>query len=174
MPDDGGGAAHKGKAVEHLIAASCILASSGKLNALTGLVDDEGVDITFKARGGLRTLDVQVKARFLDGAKVLRDRGRFIANVQKNTFQPRRDLYMLFVAVDGAQATFGPVWLVPSADFDRIALHANPPNGGPRLRFQASARESSQDKWSPYRLRRDELAPAVLGILAKLEAADEP
>ena len=35
------GSARKGKAVEHLIAASCILASEGELNASTSLVDDE-------------------------------------------------------------------------------------------------------------------------------------
>jgi len=45
------GSARKGKAVEHLVAASCILASGGELNASTALVDDEGVDIVFHRRG---------------------------------------------------------------------------------------------------------------------------
>jgi hypothetical protein len=44
--------ARKGKAVEHLIAATCVLATAGELNALTALVDDEGVDIGFKRRDG--------------------------------------------------------------------------------------------------------------------------
>jgi hypothetical protein len=41
----------KGKAVEHLVASSCVLMSGGELNALTALVDDEGVDIVSHRRG---------------------------------------------------------------------------------------------------------------------------
>jgi hypothetical protein len=39
-----------GKAVEHLVAASCILASDMRLNVSTALVDDEGVDLVFHQR----------------------------------------------------------------------------------------------------------------------------
>lgn len=94
--------ARKGKAVEHLVAAFCVLATEGELNALTALVDDEGVDLGLKRRNGTRTLDVQVKARFSDedGSAQLR-RGRFIANVRLETFRPRDDLYILYVAVNG-------------------------------------------------------------------------
>ena len=42
--------ARKGRAVEHLVAAICVLASGGELNALTALVDDEGVDLGLKRR----------------------------------------------------------------------------------------------------------------------------
>jgi hypothetical protein len=42
-PSKHAASARKGKAVEHLTAASCILASGGELNASTSLVDDEGV-----------------------------------------------------------------------------------------------------------------------------------
>ncbi|HME03375.1 MAG TPA: hypothetical protein VKG38_10145 [Solirubrobacteraceae bacterium] len=75
--------ARKGRAVEHLVAAICVLATAGELNALTALVDDEGVDLGLKRRNGGRTLDVQVKARFSDedGSAPLR-RGRFTANVR--------------------------------------------------------------------------------------------
>ena len=36
--------ARKGKAVEQLVAAVCVLATAGELNALTALVDDGDVD----------------------------------------------------------------------------------------------------------------------------------
>lgn len=42
--------ARKGKAVEHLVAATCILTSGLKLNVSTSLVDDEGVDLVFHRR----------------------------------------------------------------------------------------------------------------------------
>jgi uncharacterized protein GlcG (DUF336 family) len=46
--------ARKGKAAEQLIAAVCVLATGTELNALTALVDDEGVDLAFKRRDGTR------------------------------------------------------------------------------------------------------------------------
>lgn len=152
--------ARKGKAAEHLIAASCILATAGELNASTSLVDDEGVDIVFHRRGNPRTLAVQVKSRFSDedGSSHLREKEQFIADVRKVTFQARDGLAMLFVAVNAAEADFGPVWLVPSHDFAHNAMSTA--NG--KLRFSASAKLTSNDKWSSYRLTRSELAPALL------------
>src|SRR4051794_24349154 len=118
------GSARKGKAVEHLVAASCVLASRGELNAMTALVDDEGVDVTFKRRNGTKTVDVQIKARFsdADGAKLLREKNQIQADIRMATFRPRRDLLMLFVAAEAATATFGPVWLVPSEEFAQLGL----------------------------------------------------
>jgi hypothetical protein len=59
-----------------------------ELNALTALVDDDGVDLSFKRRNGTRTLDVQVKARFSDaeGSKALREHDSFAALVGEPTF----------------------------------------------------------------------------------------
>src|SRR5688572_3292387 len=160
------GSGRKGKAVEHLIAASCILATAGELNASTSLVDDEGVDIVFHRRGSSRTLAVQVKSRFSDeeGSVHLRDKEHFIADVREVTFQPRDGLAMLFAAVNAAKADFGPLWLIPSHEFSHHALRT----GKGKLRFSASAKETSGDKWSAYRLTKQELAPALLQRLAEL------
>jgi hypothetical protein len=108
--------ARKGKAVEHLVAAICVLASRGELNTLTALVDDEGVDLSFKRRNGTQTLDVQVKSRFTDelGSRALREEGRFSADVRAETFRPRPDLFMLYLAVDADRAEIEAAWLVPS------------------------------------------------------------
>lgn len=161
-------AARKGRAAEALIAATCVLASAGELNALTALVDDEGVDLGFKRRDGSRTLDVQIKARFSDdaGSAVLRDRDQFIANVGRSTFRPRPDLAMLFVAIDAAQAR----WLVPSPDFEQRGL-AVAGGGRPRLRFAASAKPDSQDQWRPYRCAGTDLPAAILQAVTNLEKA---
>src|SRR3954469_18023015 len=93
--------ARKGKAVEQLVAATCVLATGGELNALTALVDDEGVDLGFKRRNGTRVLDVQVKARFSDedGSKALREQGMLSSDVRQETFRPRDDLFMLYLAI---------------------------------------------------------------------------
>src|SRR4051812_26347869 len=80
-----GDSARMGKAVEHLVAASSILSTRGALNVSTSLVDDEGVDLVFHARGSTNTLAVQVKSRMSD-SKNLREKGRFVALVRRATF----------------------------------------------------------------------------------------
>ncbi|HXE98745.1 MAG TPA: hypothetical protein VN458_00195 [Solirubrobacterales bacterium] len=168
MPESESTSARKGKATEHLIAASCILASNGQLNALTGLVDDEGVDVTFKRRDGFRTVDVQIKSRFLASSKNLRKNGTFVADTREATFRPRDDLYMLFVVVEAKTATFGPVWLVPSTVLDQKAFRVTVKKKK-LVRFQASSKKNSKDKWRAYRMSAEKLAPELLRIVKSLE-----
>lgn len=97
-----------GKAVEHLVAASCILVSRARLNVSTTLVDDEGVDLVFHRRDGTATLAVQVKARMSDSKRV--EAGGFVAFVRQQTFRARSDLYMLFVPTDVAEGIFDFAW----------------------------------------------------------------
>ena len=156
-------ASRVGKAVEHLVAASCILISDALLNVSTSLVDDEGVDLVFHQRGGTATLAVQVKSRSTDTSTLKRH--RFIANVQKATFEARNDLYMLFVVVDRPTATLGPVWLVPNKDF---AEHSTP-SGRKSLRISANAGQDARDRWLQYRLEFDQLPRKILEALGRLE-----
>lgn len=152
-----------GKAVEHLVAASCILASDAELNVSTSLVDDEGVDLVFHRRGGSATLAVQVKSRGSDTSEVRK--GRFAANVRKATFDARPDLYMLFVIVDRPTAQLGPVWFIPSTDFDE---HANTTGKGMR-RISANTGPAANDRWLQYRMSFEELPESILTVLKALE-----
>ncbi|WP_410646553.1 hypothetical protein [Amycolatopsis sp. cmx-4-54] len=156
-------AGRMGKAVEYLVASACILASRGELNAATSLVDDEGVDLVFNRRGSSATLAVQVKSRMSDSKRVLA--GAFVAFVRSQTFRPRPDLDLLFVAVDVTEARLMTAWLVLSEDF---AAQAGAPNSRGRLRFNASLKPGSRDRWHRYRLKPAELAPRVLERLAEL------
>ncbi|MCR6490536.1 hypothetical protein M8542_47815 [Amycolatopsis sp. OK19-0408] len=155
-------AGRMGKAVEYLVAAACILASRGELNVSTSLVDDEGVDLVFNRRGSSATLAVQVKARMSDSKRVRA--GSFVAFVRSQTFRPRADLDLLFVAVDVTEARLTTAWLVPSEDY---AAQAGPPNSRGRLRFYASLKPNARDRWRDYRLTPAELAPRVLERLAE-------
>ncbi len=152
-----------GKAVEYLVAASCILATRGELNVSTSLVDDEGVDLVFHRRDSSATLAVQVKARMSDSVRVTS--GGLVAFVRSQTFRPRRDLDMLFVAVDIARGALMQAWLVPSESFADLATG---PNKQGRYRFGASLKPGSQDKWSAFRLAPEELAPRILSRLEEL------
>ena len=155
--------ARMGKAVEHLVAATCILTSGLDLNVSTSLVDDEGVDLVFHRRDVPTTLAVQVKSRSMN-ASTIKAKEQFIANVGASTFRPRTDLYLLFVAVNTDDGTFDPAWLVPSTDF----AAATKPNTQQRHRFSASLKADSQDQWSRYRLARSELADRILDALDSL------
>lgn len=157
-------ASRLGKAVEYLVAASCVLASDGQLNVSTSMVDDEGVDLVFHRSDHVATLAVQVKSRSL-GTVTLSRHERFLANVRSETFRPRASLYMLFVAVDVPDGTFNLAWLVPS---EVLAARAQP-NARGRLRFSASPKPHSADQWREYRVSRGELAQRILNVLDSLE-----
>jgi len=156
-------AGRMGKAVEYLVAAACILTTRGRLNVSTSLVDDEGVDLVFFARGSTTTLAVQVKARMSD-SKTVRTKEQFVAFVREATFVPRNDLDMLFVLADVVHGRYTTAWLVPSPVFAALAKVRT--NG--TRRFSASLKPASQDQWAAYRLSPTELPLTVLERLSEL------
>lgn len=162
MPIDNRDSARLGKAVEHLVAATCILTSGLELNVSTSFVDDEGVDLVLARRGQPKTLAIQVKSRRLAGTSM--SRGTFRTQVRDATFAAREDLYLLFVAVDPEEGVFDLAWLVPSIDFAK----ATTVNSQSRRRFVASAKEKTQDHWSGYRCSRQELARRILNAIDDL------
>ncbi len=118
-------AGRMGKAVEHLVAASCIIATRGRLNVSTSLIDDEGVDLVFHRRNSSATLAVQVKSRMSDSKRVTS--GGFVAFVRSQTFRPRSDLDLLFVAVDIKTGTYTHAGLGTS---QTSLLSLNPTHAG--------------------------------------------
>ncbi|MEH1016665.1 hypothetical protein V6U90_26635 [Micromonospora sp. CPCC 206060] len=156
-------ASRMGKAAEHLVAAFCILATRGLLNVSTSLVDDEGVDLVFHRRDSTATLAVQVKARMSDSKRVQSE--GFVAFVREQTFTPRHNLDLLFVAVDVSRGLVMKAWLVPSLDY---AATLGEPSSRGRYRFAASMKDGAKDRWRPYRLEATELPKAVLNRLDSL------
>lgn len=155
--------ARKGKAVEHLVAALAVLGSEGELNAWTGLVDDEGVDLVFQLRGQPQTLAVQVKSRFTT-AKGLAERSRFQTQVRAATFEPRPDLQMLFVVADPKRLEIGPLWLVPSERFAQLAVL----DSRGRHKFTTSAKEGAGGMWAEFYLSKEELPSRLIAAVAAL------
>lgn len=160
VPISNADSSRMGKAVEHLVAATCIIQSRARLNVSTSLVDDEGVDLVFHRRGGSATLAVQVKARMSDSKQLAG--GTFRQNVRMVSLKPRPDLYVLFVAVDVPSGTYDTCWFIPSAD---LAQRARQDVARGRYTFVASAKAGSKDQWSPYRLVRSELPDRILSLL---------
>jgi hypothetical protein len=160
-----------GKAVEHLVAASCIVATNARLNVSTAFVDDEGVDLVFHLRGGTATLAVQVKHTTTETEKG--KRGQLICEVRSETFRPRPGLWMLFVMVDRPNAAILDVFFMSSVDFEH---RANPAGKGKRRkqRITASVKAGSNDKWQAFRLPFTGLPERIIDILKSMEAAAGP
>jgi hypothetical protein len=152
-----------GKAVEHLIASTCVLGSGGVLNAWTSIVDDEGVDLVLQRRNSPETLALQVKSR-LTTAKGIAEKQLFHTQVRKATLEPRRELHMFFVIVDPKAVSIETVWIVPSLEF---VEHA-PLSPHEKYKFVSSAKANSKNKWSGYRVAPDEVPQRLLGLVEGL------
>jgi hypothetical protein len=81
--------------------------------------------------------------------------------VRSQTFRPRPDLDLLFVAVDIAEGRVIKAWLVPSESY---AATLNAPDKRGRYKFAASMKDASMDRWGAYRLDAAELAPRILAL----------
>lgn len=95
------------------MASVCILATRGRLNVSTSLVDDEGVDLVFHLPNSVATLAVEMKARMTEGAMV--GRGPSKPKSGHRPSRPREDLDMLFVLVDNARAPSTPPGSSPAS-----------------------------------------------------------
>ena len=150
------GSTQKGKAVESLIASTCILGSDGKLSVSIPLVDDEGVDMIFTPKGGGDCISVQVKSRFT----LIKGRN-YRAQIREKNFSPRKNLYIIFAYYDTKKTQLGEtLWLVPSVAFDK--------NLKGQLKKQYYVFQSgftSQDMWKPFRLKLSDLPQRILNLL---------
>jgi len=88
----------------------------------------------------------------------------FGASIRKVSFRPREDMYLLLVVVDADAADFGPLWLIPSYEFDK-RVKANAKGLMP---FRASVKAESKDQWSQYRLNKLDLPSKLLAILGEV------
>jgi hypothetical protein len=159
------GSSWKGRAIEWLLAAQCILASNGRLNVSTAMVDDEGVDLVFNIKGTPKTLAVQVKSRFAS-AQSIQKRGNYRAEVRRKVFRPRDNLYLLFVLFDDMETlNIEQAWLVPSQDFERLTTGQRQER--PRLVFAVNIR-GTQNVWFPYRCTRRDLTDRIVKAIEEL------
>jgi hypothetical protein len=154
-------ASQTGKAVEHLLAAYCILTSDGQRNVSLPLVDEEGIDLILNLNGKRKRLLLQVKSR-----ANLTVNDTYRTQVREQTLHPRDDVYLLFVNIDCDTASFtNKMWLIPSKDLNR---HSALPDSTSSRRVFQSRFDSPSDKWARYRIEPKELATELMDILGQL------
>lgn len=151
----------KGKIVEHLVGAMCLLQSEGEFLASVPLVDDEGVDLILTHKRTHTTLLLQIKSRF-----TLSKRGNYRTQVRRAVLLPNQNKFLLFLYFDMARALLGEtMWLIPSLEF--VKLLKGQRGSRPRYVFQ-SRFTSKKDMWQPYKIKVQNLTSTLRRYLERL------
>ena len=157
-----------GTAGEQLFAACVTLTSVGELELFKPLTDDDHTDVTAGRRGKVPALAIQVKT-----ALSLNRQGFAVAKMYFGDSNPREHPAFVYVVVYVVEATIDKGWLIPSADFNRLAYRGKGPRGkGLELEFMASPTRS--DKWSAFRSERLDLGPHLMTFIDGLPAERPP
>lgn len=159
------GSAWKGRAIEQLLGAHCVLASGGRLNVSTPLYDDEGVDLVFSLRGQAATLAVQVKSRFSHSRRVRT--GSFRMDVKKSTFAARSDLAIIGVLFDEDRNEVTGCWVIPSRVFRRLVT-GQAKGRGSKWVMRTSLSDSKTDGWQTFREDWANLSARIVDLLERL------
>jgi hypothetical protein len=151
-----------------LVAVMAMAQSGGALKAGIPFVDDEGRDVDLHLGGRFRTdfaLQVKVSAK---------PRRRGQSRLLKMTFElppanqtDDRHYWYVFAYLDLSRPRLAEwLFLVPSG-----LVHAHRQRiiraGHPVFAFQASMEEGAADRWTPYRLRPEELGERLLALMRK-------
>jgi len=131
----------KGKVNEYLVAASILLASSGRLSPFVPLSDDHGIDLIALDKVSQRSICLQVKSAV---ASAKRKTVQF--DVQKSTFRPVPNLLLLAVLFEPATVSVGTSWLIPMVDVPSVSV--DQPD---KYALSPSPVASSRDRYQPYR-----------------------
>ncbi|MCP5411443.1 MAG: hypothetical protein H6924_04820 [Alphaproteobacteria bacterium] len=131
-----------GAIAECLVTAGILEASGGRLSPFKPIADDDGLDLLLFDKLTRRPIPLQIKCRRnFDDPKA--QTVQF--DVRLKTFAAHEDGYILCIKLDGT--AIGALWLVPAKDLRSIAK-ATPTH----LVVTPSAKPTSQDRLSPYRL----------------------
>lgn len=146
-----------------------MLTSDGEVECDNPETDDEHRDIESHRRRHFVAAALQVKTAW----RVWTHRASeiiqipFSVHARRLVSDPR--FYYLFGFFDKKTMTFrDPMFLVPS---DVVHKHAMPRlvDGRWRFTFQASLKPGAKDRFSPYRVSRNQLGKALLKIIDQLE-----
>ena len=131
----------KGTVNEYLVAASIMLASSGRLSPFVPLSDDHGIDLIALDKLSQRCVCLQVKSAI---ASSKRKTVQF--DVQKTTFKPASDLLLLAILFEPATVSVGTSWLIPMADVPNVSVEQ--PD---KYALSPSTVATSKDRYQRYR-----------------------
>jgi hypothetical protein len=140
-----------GYVIECLVEAYILLGARGRLTTARPDSDVDHKDFIVDLLGGYRSLYLQVK-----GSASLHPHAIFVASVDyaKHTIRDDPRLLYVFCQLDIKSMSLARIWLVPAADFRRLAPKIKLRNGRTRYTFTAG----KTGKWARY-----EIDPLSLG-----------
>lgn len=131
----------KGTVNEYLVAASIMLASSGRLSPFVPLSDDHGIDLIALDKASQRSVCLQVKSAI---ARSKRKTVQF--DVQKTTFKSAPDLLLLAILFEPATVSVGTSWLIPMAEVPSVSVEQTD-----KYALTPSTDATSKDRYQRYR-----------------------
>jgi hypothetical protein len=146
-----------------------MLTSNGEVECDNPQTDDEHRDVETHRRRHFVEAALQIKTtwRLWTHRRSQVIQIPFSVHARRLVSDPR--FYYLFGFFDRKTMTFrDPMFLVPSAVVHQYAM-PRLVKGRWRFTFQASLKLGARDRFSPYRVNRDDLGKALLKILEQLE-----
>lgn len=155
---DGLTTTQKGTATEHLVAASLLIASDGRLSPFVPLSDDHGIDLISFDKVTRRCLSLQIKSAIAHP-----ERTTVQFDVRKQAYQPAPDLFLLAVLFDPATVAIGVAWLVPMVDLPSVSVEQSG-----KFAMTPSVLPDARDRCRRYRHEGPrELVENLLRVLAE-------
>ena len=142
-----------GSLVELMAEAEILAGSEGRLIPSKMEPDVDHRDLFVTDVGGFGALWIQVK-----GTARPDQEGRIVAfaNYPVDAIPESPRLLYLVCLADLEQHLLGRLWLVPSADFNRLAYRERDPRGG-RVTLQFSCLAAGDPRWDAFEVPRIEL-----------------
>ena len=156
-----------GTLVELRVEAEILAGSGGRLIASRLEPDVDHRDLVVAEVGGYGALWLQVK-----GTTHPDREGRVVAfaNYPADAIPESARLLYLVCLLDLQQHLLARLWLVPSADFNRLAYRERSAHAD-RITLQFSCRAAGDDRWDSFEVPRLELAARLEPLVAALGAA---
>jgi len=156
-----------GTLVELLVEAEILAGSSGRLLASRLEPDVDHRDLVVAEVGGYGALWLQVK-----GTTHPDREGRVVAfaNYPADAIPESPRLLYLVCMLDLEQHLLARLWLVPSADFNRLAYRERSSHAD-RITLQFSCRAAGDERWNSFEVPRLQLATKLKPLIGALGAA---
>jgi hypothetical protein len=151
-----------GYVAERLVEAYAVAGSGWRLGSFRPGVDADHKDMVVDERGGFRSLYVQVKSATHPDRE-----GRVVAFADYPEAAVPESPRLVYVVglLSVATIELARIWVVPSADFNRLAYRQHKAREPGRVVLQFSSRLDGDSVWDRFVVGRLELGPRLLELV---------
>lgn len=158
-----------GALAELMVEVEILAGSNGKLIPSRMEPDVDHRDLVVAEVGGYGALWLQVKGTTRPDRE-----GRIVAfaNYAIDAIPESERLFYLVGEVDMQEHVLARLWLIPSADFNRLAYREHSSNRKDRVTLQFSCLASGDERWDRFEVPRLKLAARLEPLVAALGPAN--